>query len=530
MPGTELFPRELFRSCFSPIIPNAITIGTSPREISQKKDKKKKSFGSVAKEWLGRSPHKSEAPAPVIEPNTSSSTKSNVSISDPSTTTTPVGPKSGKIKSKGKGVDFDLVAPLQQSIGHSSVLKSKPPLKRRLSDSSSETVARHRRQKSFEVGSDSEDHQGASHDSSGSIKETVLLSASKTGEIPHYGHILHDSSPDFLVFASRSSHSKSGEIPSSQQAAIAVDSSHLEKKKKHRASAGPSHTRRSRAKSNENPPKQLSRQSSSRSSTNIFATREKSPTRTQASGDLGRSPSSSPPPISVLHGSATAGSEFRHTTFDREEDSVGPRSRSSTQSSISWSSDLSSTSFDSQGTPSRKSGEFGRERSPSMGIVVTTRKRTTSVDQGAADAMLSLRHSIKSQSSVVIPTAVTTTTTSSSYTLPTLGTTSPVAGSVSPLQGPSSPVYSPPAFGSLLQSSSTPLARRSKELKDSSKEKEQSPVSLPKDSIAASRRKSVGSKESGHFSLSSLKGEKKDKEKEKDKDKEKKKKTDADDE
>ena len=559
LPNTELFPRDLFRSASAtPIIPNAITLGNSPREMSSKKDKKKKSFGSVAKEWLGRgsssTPSKSESPAPTSMADTSTSSAYVAAqtglVSPPMTPISSKSKLSKSVKPKAS-VEFNIADPIpHETIGHPSAMKAKPTLRRQLSDSSSESVIRHRRQRSFDVhSSDSEQDvgaRGASADSSGSMKGTMV--SKTTSRIPSTQEVTSttpagpsaaaaSSSSDFIVTIPKQ---KSSEFLASPYAVDVLHASKLKAKK--RASAGPS-SRRSRTKSAETgPAPNLTRLNSGSAALGRDASQQGANHGNRSPPS--RSPSSSPPPVSILHASAVFELSTKVATsaagVERDDDSVGPRSRSSTHSSLSWSSDLSWSSLDqsqgsssAQNNPLRVSGEHtpmgGRARSTSTSIVVTTRKRTTSIGDGAvADLVLlpSHRQSIKSQSSLGSTTSAATLVSSGSA-----GNTSPAT------TGPASPVQSPPSFGHGIssaststdriphQSSSGQLSRRVKDLKDSDNKgsnKESTTTSSPKDAI--SRRKSVGSKESGHFNLKDEKDKKEEKDKKDKKDKEDKKK------
>lgn len=170
LPGTDMFPRDAFAA--PQLIPNAIVLGNTTKDTpSSKKDKKRKSFGAVAREWFaGRHPFKGGSDTP---PNSSANSSSANLLNPHSGPGTPTSdsplvspssssrPKSGKLtKSMKYGSEVSLTGSQPPQLSFSATANIIPhpsdvtradttgapserrgKLVRRLSDSSSETFS-----------------------------------------------------------------------------------------------------------------------------------------------------------------------------------------------------------------------------------------------------------------------------------------------------------------------------------------------------------------------------------------------------
>lgn len=170
LPGTDMFPRDAFAA--PQLIPNAIALGNATKDTpSSKKDKKRKSFGAVAREWFaGRHPFKGGSDTPNSSANSSSANLLIPQQSGPSTPTSEsplVSPPSSSRSKLGKltksmkyGSEMNLTGNQPPQLSFSSTANiiphpsdvtradtGGPPsdrrgkLVRRLSDSSSETFS-----------------------------------------------------------------------------------------------------------------------------------------------------------------------------------------------------------------------------------------------------------------------------------------------------------------------------------------------------------------------------------------------------
>jgi hypothetical protein len=173
LPGSDLFPKDVFPG--PQLIPNATVLGNSPRDApTSKKDKKRKSFGAVAREWFaGRHPFKgndSSTSSAHVSPAGSSlnllagsapgsGTHSPDSLMSPPNSSRSKLNKSSKSIKSGGGVSDGITSPASTHLSFNTTTMIIPStssttspyssaedprrakLVRRLSDSSSETYS-----------------------------------------------------------------------------------------------------------------------------------------------------------------------------------------------------------------------------------------------------------------------------------------------------------------------------------------------------------------------------------------------------